>query len=135
MLSGAADGELIYWSIPERKALFQINAHDHFVRGCAFAGNHTLSADQIFVSTGDDKKVCIWSLNAIKQQYKNERLEGNASSASDRIIFKNYKPKASYLSKTSLLNVDHSYTDDLFATSGAVVQIWSYERSTPIQNF
>ena len=27
MISGSADGEIIMWSIPERKALFQINAH------------------------------------------------------------------------------------------------------------
>jgi len=67
MLSGSADGEIIFWSLPERKALFQINAHESFCRGLAFAGNHTLSADTIFVSTGDDNKVCIWSLNAIKQ--------------------------------------------------------------------
>lgn len=34
-----------------------------------------------------------------------------------------------------MLNIDHSYSDDLFATSGGVVQIWNYERSSPIQSF
>ena len=50
-------------------------------------------------------------------------------------MFKNYTPKACYASKHQLLNVDHSYSDDIFATSGGVVQVWSYERSAPIQSF
>jgi hypothetical protein len=36
------------------------------VRGVAFAENHSLAADSIFVSSGDDKKVQIWSLNGLK---------------------------------------------------------------------
>ena len=34
-----------------------------------------------------------------------------------------------------LQGLDHSYGDDLFATAGSVVQIWSYERSSPLQTF
>ena len=45
MLSGAADGELILWNLPEKHARFQINAHVGMVRGTAFAENHQLSAD------------------------------------------------------------------------------------------
>ena len=67
VVSGSADGEVIFWNMPERKPVFQINAHQRFVRGVSFAGNHTLSADTFFVSTGDDKKVCIWSLNGLKR--------------------------------------------------------------------
>ena len=68
MVTGAADGELVFWNLPQQKPLFQINAHQQFVRGVCFAGNHTLAADTIFVSTGDDKKVCIWSLSGLKKQ-------------------------------------------------------------------
>lgn len=68
MISGSADGEIIFWNLTERKPLYQINAHSGFVRGLSFAGNHTLAADTFFVSSGDDKKVCIWSLNGIKRQ-------------------------------------------------------------------
>jgi len=39
MISGSADGEIIFWSIPERRPIFQINAHHNFVRGLAFANN------------------------------------------------------------------------------------------------
>jgi WD repeat and SOF domain-containing protein 1 len=27
MISGSADGEIIFWNLPERRAHFQINAH------------------------------------------------------------------------------------------------------------
>ena len=66
MLSGSADGEVILWNLPERKARLQLNAHSGMVRGLAFAENHPLAADSIFVSSGDDKKVCIWSLSSLK---------------------------------------------------------------------
>ena len=69
VVSGSADGEVIFWNMPEKKPVFQINAHQRFVRGVSFAGNHTLAADTFFVSTGDDKKVCIWSINGLKKQY------------------------------------------------------------------
>jgi len=62
MVSGSADGEIIYWNMSERKSKFIINAHHNFVRGLSFANNRPLSADTIFVSSGDDKKVQIWSL-------------------------------------------------------------------------
>ncbi len=112
MLSGSADGEIIYWNMPERKSLFVINAHSNFVRGLSFANNRSLSADTIFVSSGDDKKINIWSLNSIKQQF--EKNGGTKS-------FKNYLPKAAFMSKHLLHNIDHSYADNVFATSGSVV--------------
>jgi hypothetical protein len=37
------------------------------VRGLSFANNITLSADTIFVSSGDDRKINIWSLNKLKE--------------------------------------------------------------------
>ena len=133
MLSGAADGEVIFWDLPRQKPMFQINAHERFVRGVTFAGNHALAADNIFVSTGDDAKVCIWSLSGLKSQFQENINEGE----DDAFVqtFKNYTPKASYQSKTSLLGCDASYNDDLFATAGAIVQVWSYERSTPVYSF
>lgn len=100
MISGSADGEIIYWNLAERKSLFTINAHQNFVRGLSFANNKSLSADSIFVSSGDDKKVQIWSLNGIKQQY--EALQGLKG-------YKNFTPKASFISKHLLHNIDHSY--------------------------
>ena len=132
MISGSANGELIFWNVPERKALFQINAHHQFVRGLSFANNHALSADTIFVSAGDDKKINLWSLNKLKSQHQ-EFLDGD--SGADFAQLRNYQARASYLSKGLLHGLDHSFADDLFVTGGAVVQLWNYERSAPLQTF
>jgi len=70
MITGSADGEVIFWNIPERRPLFQINAHQQFVRGLSFANNSRIAADTIFCSTGDDKKVHLWSVNKLKRQYE-----------------------------------------------------------------
>ena len=110
MISGSADGEIIVWNLPERKSLFTINAHQNFVRGLSYANNRALSADSIFVSSGDDKKINIWSVNSIKAEF-----EKNPKG------FKGYLPKASFLSKHMLHNIDHSYSDNIFASSGSVV--------------
>lgn len=67
MLSGSADGEIILWNIPDRRPVFQINAHMQFVRGLSFANNNALAADTIFVSAGDDKKIHLWSTNKLKE--------------------------------------------------------------------
>ena len=85
------------------------------VRGLAFANNRQLSADTIFVSTGDDKKVNIWSLQGMKKQYEAE-LEAEA-----KTIYKNFTPRATFTSKHMLQGLDHSYGEDVFATAGSVV--------------
>ena len=63
VISGSADGEIIYWNLSDHQAKFTINAHSGFLRGLTFSNNHELEEDTIFLSSGDDKKVCLWSLN------------------------------------------------------------------------
>ena len=130
MLSGSADGEIVFWNLPERKVTFHLNAHSGFVRGLAFGQNHALSADTIFVSTGEDKKVCIWSVNGLKSQLAKNREEEHPDA-----MFRNYNPRATYSSKHYLLGCDHSHGADVFASAGQVVQVWNYERSKPLQTF
>jgi WD repeat and SOF domain-containing protein 1 len=48
---------------------------------------------------------------------------------------RNYAARATYVSKNLLLGLDHSYSENLFATAGSVVQVWNYERSHPLQTF
>jgi WD repeat and SOF domain-containing protein 1 len=131
MISGAADGEIIFWNLNETKPLFNINAHSGFVRGLTFANNSPISADTIFVSTGDDKKVNLWSANKLKQQFQDDLLgQEQVAGAINRTH--NYLPRATYLSKSLLTGIDHSYSENLFVTGGGVVQLWNYERSSPL---
>jgi hypothetical protein len=62
--------------------------------------------------------VCIWSLNGIKDEFKKARDGDELKDKNDLTAFKNYKPKASYESKTVLLGCDHSYEENAFATAG-----------------
>ena len=39
------------------------------VKGLAFANNKKLAADTIFSSVGGDKKVQLWSMNKLKDEY------------------------------------------------------------------
>lgn len=151
MISGSADGEIIYWSIPARKPLFRINAHENFVKGLAFANNGRLAADSIFTSVGMDKKVHLWSVSKLKDEYQQfykaftdgHQVEGNEGLVVNTTVspdgpantVRNYNPRATYVSKHTLTYCDHSYGEDLFATSGSVVQVWNYERSLPLQTF
>lgn len=107
------------------------------MRGLTFANNSPISPDTIFVSTGADNKINLWSTNKLKKQYEefgptSETLVGNERSLATA---KNYAPRAIYMSKHALTGLDHSYSDNLFATAGAVVQLWNYERSAPLQTF
>ena len=50
-------------------------------------------------------------------------------------MFKNYQTRATFASKHMLTGIDHSYGEDLFVTGGACVQVWTYERSSPLHTF
>lgn len=132
MISGACDGELIMWNLGAQKPVFQINAHQGFVRGLTFANNSPISADTIFASTGDDRKINLWSLNKLKAQYEENFKETEGEIVSSLNQTRNYLPRATYVSKHMLTGMDHSYQENVFATGGAVVQIWNYERSAPL---
>lgn len=127
MLSGSADGEIIFWNAPERRPVFQINAHMRFVRGLAFANNNPLSADTIFVSAGDDKKLHLWSTNKLKEQFQKFQAESDqigsmiVQTESTANATKNYNPRATYVSKHMLSYVDHSYGENMFASAGSFV--------------
>ena len=47
----------------------------------------------------------------------------------------NYKPKNIYNIEGFIDAIDHSYNEKAFATSGAIVALWNYERNTPIQKY
>lgn len=111
----------------------------NFVRGLSFANNNPLAADSIFVSAGDDKKIHLWSTNKLKEQFKTFQEETQEHQQmvvnSHSNATKNYNPRATYVSKQMLSQIDHSYADDMFATAGSCVQVWNYERSAPVQTF
>jgi len=113
ILSGSFDGEIKAWDLSHRKNIFSINAHEHMIKGLCFARNAGF-----FLSSGDDKHINLYEFSHCVNQNKN------------------ILPMNSFLSKTVLNNIDHSYgNEEVFATAGQIVQIWNYQRSLPTQTF
>ncbi|CAI2369405.1 unnamed protein product [Moneuplotes crassus] len=125
-VTGDHEGIICMWNLHSKSEYHVISAHLNSIRGLTYANPAAVNlTDTLFLSSGDDKFVKIWSLNNCNKQ------KGNARKG--HIVA--YKPKAQYMSKSILFNVDHSYEEAKFATSGSIVQVWDYERSDPISRF
>lgn len=57
-LSGAFDGEIKIWNLPQRTCEKTILAHDGIIRGITFA-----EETEHFISVGDDKTIKTWKIN------------------------------------------------------------------------
>jgi hypothetical protein len=64
----------------------------------------------------------------LQQSQNGLMIESNENKS----VTRNYQPRATYNSKHLLTYVDHSFSENLFATSGSCVQVWNYERSVPL---
>lgn len=114
------------WNLHTKSEYHIISAHKNSIRGLTYANPAAVNlTDTLFLSSGDDKFINVWSLNNCNKQKGNVRK--------GKIVA--YKPKAQYMSKSILFNVDHSYDEPKFATSGSIVQVWDYERSDPVSKF
>ena len=83
--------------------------HSGAVRGLTYSNPSNLNiTNTFFLSSGADKKICIWSVNNLKQQEQDTEEESKGI----------FKPKTELISAESLNNIDHSYEDGIFATSG-----------------
>ncbi|KAK9882994.1 hypothetical protein WA026_001209 [Henosepilachna vigintioctopunctata] len=111
LVSGAFDGEIRVWDIPQQVCVRNFTAHDGIVRGISYIPN-----GNSFTSIGDDKIIKTW--NSLRPQFGEEE-----------------KPLNSILSKTILYGISHHRRDPIFATCGEVCQIWNESRSEPIKTF
>ena len=122
-VTGGVDGEIVIWDMHKKTEEFVINGHTEGVKGLTYANPKRLNlTDKLFLSSGDDKFINIWSTNNLERQKEDKKIGKKV----------NYEPKAQYLSKTFLYNIDHNFEEPKFATSGSIVQIWDYERSEPV---
>lgn len=103
-VSASADGQVRLWDLASRTKAAELNAHTRVVTGTVFDVE-----GQRFYSCSDDGFVKLWSAT---------------SSA----------PLESWRTAGSFKSIDHHWHDNQFATaSDSSVQIWTPERSAPIQ--
>eukprot|EP00980_Cylindrotheca_fusiformis_P023526 scaffold10571_cov154-Cylindrotheca_fusiformis.AAC.4 len=111
LLSGAADGTLHLWDLPTKSSVACINAHKMGVTGAAFGLNED------FYSCSVDGTLRKWSMTNVL---------GKA--------FDEVKVDETWRISGSFQSLDHHWKDSQFITaSDSCVQLWSPERSTPIQ--
>ncbi|XP_043267800.1 DDB1- and CUL4-associated factor 13 [Venturia canescens] len=111
LLSGAFDGEVRVWDLPQRKCERTILAHDGIVRGIAFT-----PSTENFITTGDDKTIKLWK--SLKPQFGEED-----------------EPVNTIISKTVITGISHHRSANLFATCGELCQMWEESRNEPIRTF
>lgn len=112
LLSGSCDGELKLWSLQNLLCGSTVShAHEGFIRSVASSPN-----GQKALSCGDDKITKLWSLNAQDCTISSE-------------------PDAMYHSASIANSVDHHWKKPLFVTAGDTVDVWDYNRSSPLNSF
>ncbi|CAI0400688.1 unnamed protein product [Linum tenue] len=115
IFSGSMDGDIRLWDIASRKTVCQFPGHQGAVRGL------TASTDgSTLISCGTDCTVRIWSVPVA------------ATLESDHASNKPIEANAVYVGKNAYWAVDHQWGGDLFATTGARVEIWNHNRTDTV---
>lgn len=121
VVSGACDGQIRIWNVPQKKCTHAINAHNGIVRGLC-APIH----GRYFFSVDNEANIKQWPLGDAWTitNTDEEKSQGDLDTPINTII-----------GRTSILAIDHHYQRPLLVTSGEKVEIWEENRSDPIQSY
>lgn len=118
LVSGSVDGQIKLWDLATRKQVSEINAHSRPVTGLVFSVNQN---GEHFYSCGEDGQMHLWSIHATMDSATGQAQHG---------------PLSTWRTTGSFKSMDHHWFDPQFATaSDEAVQVWSPERTTPLQTF
>ncbi|KAG7340697.1 WD repeat-containing protein [Nitzschia inconspicua] len=123
MLSGGADGQVKLWDMATRSCVATLNAHTQAVNGLVFGG------DQDFYSCSQDGTVRRFSIPKVLSASSAEAIV-NDKISQDHGLMDTWRIQGSFQS------IDHQWdnANRQFATaSDSAVQLWTPERSTPLQ--
>lgn len=111
LLSGAADGVVHLWDLPTRSCVATVNAHTQAIKGLVFGTN------QDFYSCSTDGTLRRWSIPKLLSKGEDQPFAEDTWRISG-----------------SFQSLDHHWTERQFVTaSDSAVQLWTPERSAPIQ--
>lgn len=117
LTSGAYDGEIREWDLITATCRRAFVAHEGYVRGICYLPNQSAN-EKRFLSCGDDKTIKLW----------NSAPAGVLDTAIE-------EPLSTVLSRTTLTDITHHQSDDIFATAGDVCAIWEHSRNEPLKTF
>lgn len=118
LVSGSMDGEVRLWDIAYKRTISRFVGHQRAVRGVAIS-----SDGDFLLSCGDDCTVRLWHIPTPEISEK-----GGAADIEE-------EPVSVFQGKNSFRAIDHRWQGNIFATAGAVVDIWDHSRSEPINSF
>lgn len=119
--TGSGDGVIKYWDMTSRSEIISFKAHYGMVSGiCVTPGTKRM------LSCGNDKTIKLWSVNSSEF----------GEDINDTVV---YDSKKQGLLKTwtgehSFNGLDHHFSDDVFVTGGASIQLWDVKRSRYTSN-
>ncbi|EFJ16629.1 hypothetical protein SELMODRAFT_439559 [Selaginella moellendorffii] len=117
LVSGAMDGDVRLWDLAYRKTVAEFPGHNGAVRGVSIS-----SDGDFLVTCGDDCTARLWELPAAEI--------GEVSGG-----VKHCEPVMVFQDKNSFRAVDHQWEKKVFATAGANVSVWDYNRSEAMTSF
>jgi WD repeat and SOF domain-containing protein 1 len=120
LLSGSADGKVSLWDLPTRTCVSTLNAHSQAVTGLTFG------IDQDFYSCSKDGTVRRFSIPEVLAGNGNAGTESNLNGG----FVNTWRINGSFQS------IDHQWNSErqFVTASDSAVQLWTPERSTPIQS-
>ncbi|KAF9976762.1 rRNA-processing protein sof1 [Actinomortierella ambigua] len=127
LVSGGGDGDLRLWSLSDQKTLWATQGHKAMVTGIS-----SFLEGNMFISCSNDRTVKIW--DPTQFQLDEEDRRGDAFSFAASTATAQIAPLATYSGKNAFSGLSHHRSDNIFATSGSVVDIWDHDRAEPIQS-
>eukprot|EP00934_Nitzschia_sp_Nitz4_P005311 Nitzschia sp. Nitz4//scaffold321_size20361//6320//7717//NITZ4_008683-RA/size20361-processed-gene-0.30-mRNA-1//1//CDS//3329547775//5301//frame0 len=123
LLSGAADGTIHLWDLPTRTCVATLNAHAQAIKGLVFG------KDEDFYSCGNDGTLRRWSVPQIMAASSTSNLAEEGQSMEEKKA-----PLDTWRIQGTFQSIDHHWAERQFVTaSDSAVQLWTPERSAPIQ--
>eukprot|EP00010_Vexillifera_abyssalis_P006944 CAMPEP_0201550302 /NCGR_PEP_ID=MMETSP0173_2-20130828/6677_1 /ASSEMBLY_ACC=CAM_ASM_000268 /TAXON_ID=218659 /ORGANISM="Vexillifera sp., Strain DIVA3 564/2" /LENGTH=423 /DNA_ID=CAMNT_0047960237 /DNA_START=235 /DNA_END=1506 /DNA_ORIENTATION=+ len=159
LVSGSADGEIRQWNLASQTTNWSVNAHKGFVRGVCFCYSSD-GLDNRILSCGTDKTIKCWNLDKLREgQTSSTTTTSNAAGSSashassllsssnttstgqtnNTVISGVYqcdRPAEMWLGEHAFYTIDDQRETSQFATASASkVDVWDYERSSPIDSY
>ena len=118
--SGSGDGEVKLWNLADRSEQLSVRAHDGIVRGLCFT---SVGGDRRLLSCASDRTVKLWDPAAHATGSTGTAGSSTAGSST---------PAATWLGTDAFNAISHHRTDHAFATAGAAVEVWDWQRQKPV---
>ncbi|EER02237.1 protein SOF1, putative [Perkinsus marinus ATCC 50983] len=136
LFTGSCDGEIRFWNVGQRRCFKAVRAHEGFVRGLC-----TTSDDSLVVSAGEDKTIKLWKFDPDEAvgEMLDEKFStvGALQSGSSASLHNDKVAPLHVLTSSSMLSsIDaHWGKSSMLATAGETVDIWDYNRTTPLSTY